>query len=98
MEKYYTPYATANSLGRWLQVDHLADKFAGVSPYNYCLNNPLRFIDLFGFEPKNPWVYNSETGLYQVSDEPVIVGEKPSDEMDKEEKDSSKEYDDTKTK
>ena len=48
MEKYYTPYATANSLGRWLQVDPLADKYPGWSPYNYCVNNPVIVVDRDG--------------------------------------------------
>jgi hypothetical protein len=30
---------------RWLSVDPLADKYPGWSPYNYCLNNPLKYVD-----------------------------------------------------
>lgn len=31
-------------IGRWLQVDPLAEKYFGWSPYNYTLNNPLKKI------------------------------------------------------
>jgi RHS repeat-associated protein len=40
-----------SELGRWLSVDPLADKYPGWSPYNYCLNNPLKFVDLDGKIP-----------------------------------------------
>ena len=33
------------TLGRWHVVDPLADKYYGYSPYAYCYNNPLKYID-----------------------------------------------------
>ncbi len=38
--RYYDSF-----IGRWLQVDPLAAKYPGWSPYNYTLNNPLIFMD-----------------------------------------------------
>jgi RHS repeat-associated protein len=40
-----------SELGRWLSVDPLADKYPGWSPYNYCMNNPLKYVDQDGNEP-----------------------------------------------
>jgi RHS repeat-associated protein len=38
--RYYAP-----DLGRWHAVDPLADKFTGLTPYNYVANSPLKLID-----------------------------------------------------
>jgi RHS repeat-associated protein len=41
--RYYDSWS-----GRWLQVDPMDSSFHGISPYVYCMNNPIGFIDLFG--------------------------------------------------
>jgi RHS repeat-associated protein len=40
-------------IGRWMQVDPLAKKYPGWSPYNYGLNNPLKFFDLKGMQAES---------------------------------------------
>ncbi len=47
------------TIARWLSVDPLAEKYTSVSPYGYCANNPVNFIDPDGRRewPVNP-TYN----------------------------------------
>jgi RHS repeat-associated protein len=41
-------------LARWDRIDPLCEKYYSVSPYVYCMNNPVRFIDPDGREVKQP--------------------------------------------
>ncbi|MDP2364268.1 MAG: RHS repeat-associated core domain-containing protein [Ignavibacteria bacterium] len=57
---YFPPGRTYDSeIGRWLQVDPMFEKYPGWSPYNYTLNNPLKYFDPNGQEVK---VYTERLG------------------------------------
>ena len=38
------------TLGRWMNLDPLAEKYMVLSPYNFVANNPLIFFDPDGME------------------------------------------------
>ncbi|OJU35555.1 MAG: hypothetical protein BGN96_04830 [Bacteroidales bacterium 45-6] len=48
--RYYDP-----RVSQWLVVDPLAEKYPGWSVYNYCLQNPIIFIDIDGKGPTPGW-------------------------------------------
>jgi RHS repeat-associated protein len=37
-----------SEIGRWNRIDDFSDKYHPVSPYNYALNNPLKYVDPTG--------------------------------------------------
>ena len=44
----------------WLSVDPMWENFAGMSPYNYCMGNPVKMVDLMGMEPTENYGFNIE--------------------------------------
>lgn len=51
---------------RWLSPDPLAAEFPEWSPYNFVLNNPIRYIDPDGMAPEDPIVKNGKLVGYRV--------------------------------
>ena len=55
---YTTEYRLYDArVGRWLSVDPLFEKYVGMSPYNYCMLNPVMLVD-----PDGRAVYGIDNG------------------------------------
>lgn len=73
---YGARYYWSELLTGWLSVDPMADKYPSISPYNYCMWNPIKLVDPDGmdttivFDLDNASIYRREDtkriGLYFV--------------------------------
>ena len=54
------------AIGRWTAQDPLSEKYYSFSAYNYCVNNPVMFVDLDGRDTINV-TYNNQTEKWEYS-------------------------------
>ncbi|SHF93302.1 RHS repeat-associated core domain-containing protein, partial [Bacteroides faecichinchillae] len=51
------------AIGRWHTVDMRAEKYKAMSPYNYCGNNPVNYVDLKGDSISFADIQNLDKGI-----------------------------------
>ena len=61
---YFGSRYYSSDLSIWLSVDPMSDKYASLSPYTYCADNPVKLVDPNGEEIDDnldKWKYNKDT-------------------------------------
>ena len=57
------------AIARWTAADPLSEKYYGISPYVYCLGNPISIIDPNG---ESTWVTRWMNGTFIVTDKAIL--------------------------
>lgn len=55
------------ALGRWMNIDPLAEKYYDTNPYGYVLNNPTNFIDPDGMQVETDFQLTKNGDIKQIS-------------------------------
>jgi len=72
LELYDAFYRTFDpQLGRWLQIDPMAEKYSSISGYNSNFNNPANFTDPLGDDP--PWYLQFFMGKGRNGNSPILL-------------------------
>ena len=69
---YFGARYYSSSLGIWLSVDPMSDKYPSLSPYVYCADNPMRLVDAKG---ESIQVVENDDGTYTVVNGNVYDGD-----------------------
>lgn len=72
--RFYDPY-----VARWTSVDPMADKYPGCSPYVFCADNPVNFVDPDGEDATVS--YNDSTNTITITAIIYIYGSLATDEL-----------------
>jgi len=60
-------------IGRWNQLDPMVANYYWLSPYNYCNDNPIKYLDPNGMQFKDTTI-NGEKGRYDVGTLQTVTG------------------------